>query len=112
MLLKEMFSPIGAPKDEQQDVDWLDDLKFFIDNDDEMLNKYFFPAVKKHKEYKGHPDAYKLYVKSIERCKDHYCQKFEIEKPEEKFTKEKLIDLAKHFASEQEKHIQNGDYDS
>jgi hypothetical protein len=34
MLLKEMFSAIGAPKDEQADIDWLDDLKFFIDNND------------------------------------------------------------------------------
>ncbi len=40
MLLKEMFSAIGAPKEtDQQDIDWLDDLKFFIDNDDTMLNQ-------------------------------------------------------------------------
>ena len=30
MLLREMFSPIGAPKDEQQEIDWIDDLKFFF----------------------------------------------------------------------------------
>ena len=107
-----MFSPIGAPKDEQADIDWLDDLKFFIDNNDEMLDKYFFPAVKRHKKVKGHPDAYKLYVKSIEHCKDHYCKKFEIEAPEEKFPQDKLISLARRCAEEQEKHLENGDYDT
>ena len=37
MLLKEMFSAIGAPTSEQEDVDWTNDLKFFIDNDDAVL---------------------------------------------------------------------------
>jgi hypothetical protein len=111
MLLKEMFSPIGAPHEEQQDIDWLDDLKFFIDNDDTMLNQYFFPAVKKHKEHKGHPDAYKIYIRPIESCMGHYCKKFDIDEPQEKFPKEKLIDLAKRIATEQEKHIARGDYD-
>jgi hypothetical protein len=110
MLLKEMFSPVGAPHEEQQDIDWIDDLKFFIDNDDTMLNQYFFPAVKKHREYQGHPDAYKIYIRPIEHCMGHYCKKFDIDKPEEKFSKEKLIDLAKRLATEQEKYIERGDY--
>jgi hypothetical protein len=112
MLLREMFSPIGAPTEDQQDIDWLDDLKFFIDNDDTMLNQYFFPAVKRHKEYQGNPNAYKIYVKPIEQCKAAYCEKFEIENPEEKFPKEKLIELAKRCATEQEKYISKGDYES
>ena len=112
MLLREMFSPIGAPKDDQQDIDWLDDLKFFIDNDDTMLNAHFFPAVKRHKEYQGHPDVYKVYIRPIERCKDAYISKYDIEDPEEKFPKEKLIQLAKRFADEQERHLSNGDYDN
>lgn len=111
MLLREMFSAIGAPKEEEQDVNWLDDLKFFIDNDDSMLNQYFFPAVKKHKAHRGHPDVYKLYVKPLESCKEAYCEKFEIDSPEEKFPKEKLIELAKYIANEQEKYIEKGDYD-
>jgi len=111
MLLREMFSPIGAPS-EQTDVDWINDLKFFIDNDDKMLSQYFFPAVDKHKLHRGHPDAYKLYLKAVEHCKDHYCTKFEIEEPEDKFPKDKLIDLAKLFASEQEKHIKDENYEN
>jgi hypothetical protein len=112
MLLKEMFSPIGAPKQDQQDIDWLDDLKFFIDNDDAMLNNYFFPAVKRHKEHRGNPNAYKIYIRPIEHCKEAYCEKFEIDIPEEKFPKEKLIELAKRCAEEQEKYISKGDYES
>jgi len=110
MLLKEMFSPIGAPKDEQQDIDWLDDLKFFIDNDDTMLNQHFFPAVNRHKEHAGKPNVYKVYIGPIEKCLGSYCDKYDIKDKEDKFPKEKLIDLAKRIANEQEKHIDKGDY--
>ena len=110
MLLKEMFSAIGAPKEQDQEIDWLDDLKFFIDNEDGMLNQYFFPAIKKHKEHKGNPNVFKVYIRPIECSLDHYCKKFDVDKREEKFPKEKLIDLAKMIASEQEKHIEKGDY--
>ncbi len=110
MLLREMFSAIGAPKEQNQEIDWLDDLKFFIDNDEEMLNKYFFPAVKRHKEHKGNPQVFKVYIRPIESCLEQYCDRFDIDNKEEKFPKEKLIDLAKRFAEEQEKHIEKGDY--
>lgn len=111
MLLKEMWSAIGAPKEDDQEIDWLDDLKFFIDNDDKMLSQYFFPAIKRHQEHKGNPSVFKIYIRPIEHCLDHYCDKFEIEDREEKFPKEKIIDLAKRFAEEQEKHIDKGDYE-
>jgi hypothetical protein len=110
MLLKEMFSAIGAPTSEQDDIDWIGDLKFFIDNDDAALKNYFFPAVDRHKEHKGHPDAYKIYMRPLESCKESYCEKFEIESPEDKFPKEKLIELAKMITAEQEKHMEKGDY--
>ena len=111
MLLREMFSPIGAPNDEEQDIDWIGDLKFFIDNDDRLLNQHFFPAVKRHKEHVGNPNAYKVYIRPLENCLEQYCNKFEIEGREEKFPKESLIELAKKIAEEQEQHITNGDYD-
>lgn len=111
MLLKEMFSAIGAPKDDIQDIDWIDDLKFFIDNDTEVLSQQFFPAIKKHKENHGNPHVFKLYIRPIELAVGQYCDKFKVDKKEEKFPKEKLIDLAKRFAEEQEKHIDKGDYE-
>ena len=106
-----MFSPLGAPTDDQEDINWLDDLKFFIDNDDQLLANYLFPAVKKHKEYKGNPNVFKLYVKPVEKCLEQYCQKFEIENAEEKFPKDKLIELARKIAEEQEQHLENDDYE-
>jgi hypothetical protein len=112
MLLNEMFSPIGAPKDDQNEVNWLDDLHFFIDNNDKMLNQYFFPAVKRHKEHLGNPNVFKVYIRPVERCLDHYCQKYEIDGREEKFPKEKIIALAKRFAEEQAKFLEKGDYAS
>jgi hypothetical protein len=106
-----MFSAIGAPTSEQDDIDWVGDLKSFIDNDDTVLKNYFFPAVNRHKEHQGHPDAYKIYMRPLESCKESYCEKYEIESSEDKFPKEKLIELAKMIAAEQEKHMEKGDYE-
>lgn len=110
MLLREMFSPIGAPTADQQDVDWIGDLKFYIDNNDALLNRHMFPAIKKHKEHQGNPNAYKIYIRPLESCLESYCDKFEIEEVGEKFPKEKLIELAKNVAQQQEKFMERGDY--
>lgn len=112
MLLKEMWSAIGAPKQAQDDVDWLDDLHFYIDNNNQLLNKHFFPAVEKHKKYKDHPQVFKLYMKPVEECMECYCEEFNIENKEEKFPKAKLIELAKRFAMEQANFIEKGDYEA
>jgi hypothetical protein len=40
-----------------------------------------------------------------------YCEKFEIEESDQKFPKEKIIELAKHIANQQEKFMERGDYD-
>jgi len=112
MKLFELFSPIGAPKEDDQDIDWIGDLKFYLDNDEKMLSNYFFPAVKRHQEYQGNPNAYKIYIKPIEKCLDSYCQQYEIQDREVKFPKEKLIELAKEIAEEQERHISSGDYEN
>lgn len=111
MKLMEMFSAIGAPKTELSDIDWVDDLKFYIDNDTAMLQKNLFPAVEKHKKYIDHPDAYKIYLDPLLDCCKSYCKKFEIEEPTKKFPRDKLIELAKKIAEEQKKFIEKGDYD-
>jgi hypothetical protein len=110
MLLKEMFSPLGGPKVDQSDVDWMDDLKFFIDNNTDLLRDKIFPAIHQHQKHKGHPKAYQLYIKPLEQCKESYCKEFSIDDANEKFPKEKLIELAKKMAEEQEKIIERGDY--
>lgn len=110
MLLNEMFSPLGGPKDEGAEVDWIDDLKFFIDNDEHALRSHIFPAVMKHQLNIKNPDAYKLYVNPIIECAKDYCKKFNIDKPKEKFPPEEILNLAKQIANEQETHIKHGDY--
>lgn len=112
MLLKEMFSPIGSPKEDDQDVDWLGDLKFFIDNDDKMLENYLFPAVEKHQHHAGNPHAWKLYMKPIQECLKCYLEQFDVEDPEKTFPEEALKELAHKIADEQDRHIQEGDYDA
>ena len=111
MLLREMFSPLGGSDDTDEDINWIDDLKFFIDKDDRMLNRYLFPAIKKHKKYIGNPNVYKLYMAPIKRCLAHYCDQFEIKDCEKKFPDDQLVVLAKQIAKEQESHIQNSDYE-
>ena len=110
MKLIEMFSAIGAPKDEDANIDWIGDLKFFIDNDDKILEKFMFPALKRHEKHAGHPNAYKIYLGPLSNCAKLYCEKFEVEDSEEKFSKEKLVELAKKIAAQQEKFIEDGDY--
>jgi hypothetical protein len=41
----------------------------------------------------------------------HYCDTYDVDDAEQKFPKDKLRDLAKRIADEQEKHIEKGDYD-
>lgn len=106
-----MFSPLGGPSTtEEPEIDWADDLKFFIDNDSDVLSNYLFPAVKKHQMYHGHPNAYKLYIKPLQQCKEEYCKKFDIDEPETKFPPDVIISLAKKIADEQHKHIEAGHY--
>lgn len=110
MKLLEMFSPIGGPKEDDQDIDWADDLKFFIDNDDRLLTNYIFPAVHKHEKYVDHPMAYKLYMQPIKECLKVYLNTFEVDNAKEKFTAEVIEEVAKQMASKQSKHIMDGDY--
>jgi hypothetical protein len=112
MLLREMFSPMGGPKENDQDINWGNDLKFYIDNNDRLLEKYFFPAIRKHEKHAGNPNVYKLYLQALMPCLKEYCSKFEIKDSEEKFSKDVLEELAKSMAKEQEAFIKKGDYRS
>ena len=107
-----MFSPIGAPSEDQGEIDWIDDLKFYIDNNNDLLSRSMFPAIKKHMDYVDHPNAYKIYLKPLQQCTEAYCAEFKVDDPENKFTEDAMVGLAKKIAEEQKQHIQNGDYDA
>ena len=105
------YSPIGAPSDDAaNDIDWLDDLKFYIDNDEKLLNNHFFQAIKKHHKFVGNPNIYKIYIKPILTSIDQYCDHYDIDDKDEKFTDSEIIKMAKKLAGEQESNINNGEY--
>jgi hypothetical protein len=111
MLLREMFSPIGGPReDELSEVDWIGDLKAFIDDNESLLTKRIMPAIGKHKQHLKNPNAYKIYIKAIKLCADDYCNQFDIK--EKVFTPEKIVELAKIYADQQEQFINHGDYEN
>lgn len=112
MLLTEMFSAIGAPKNDLSDIDWIDDLKFFIDNNDDILENYIFPAVRRQENNLNNKDSFKLYLKPLRICIKKYVAAYDVPDPEDKFTSEKIIELAKRIADEQKKHINDGDYEN
>lgn len=110
MLLREMFSTVDLPNEDRSEIDWIGDLKFFIDNDSEILKNYFFPAISLHQKNKDNPGSFRYYITPIEKSKTLYCQKFQI--PQEKITKEQILELAKIFYEEQQKIIERGDYET
>lgn len=110
MKLLEFFTDPEKEKIEDE-IDWIEDLKFYMDNDDHILSQYFFPAVKKHQRYKDRDDTYKIYVPVLYKCIEQYCSKFDIDDTETKFTKDKILDLAKRISTEQQTYIDRGDYD-
>ena len=113
MKLFELFSRNPeTPQDDQEDINWLDDLKFYIDHDDALLTQHLFPAVKKHKENPEDLDAYKIYIKPLRQCAINYCDKFGTEKShKELFPPQDIVKLAKMFADSQGKFIEKGDYE-
>ena len=111
MLLREMFSVLGAPEKSEEDIDWLNDLKLFIDDNNIILTKIMMPAVKMHRKHVDRDDAHKFYIKSLNRCADLYCKKFEIKNQEEIFSPDKIEELAKRFSDQQKAFIEKGDYE-
>ena len=111
MKLMELFSPLANNLDEQDDIDWLGDLKFFIDNDDRMLEQYMFPAIKVHREHHDNPKVYQAYIKPLQECLKEYVAKYEVQDASKKFPKEAIIELAKSLATTQGSFIKNGDYE-
>lgn len=106
------FSVLGSAREEDQNIDWGDDLKFFIDNTDALLHRFVFPATRKHKERLDDEDAYKIYIRPVTRSISIYCGRFDIDDPEIKFPPEVIEGVARRIADEQKAYIERGDYES
>ena len=116
MKLMEIFSSPSRVeiKDKRLDpeINYLEDLKYFIDNENPVLSKFFFPAISKHKDSGDDEHSYRLYIIPVKKSIDVYCDKFKLNDIRDQlFSKESIIKIAKRFAEEQKKHIGNKDYD-
>ena len=116
MKLLELFSQPddSGNKDDRLDpeINYLEDLKFFIDNNNNILSKLFFPAITKHKKQGNTEDSYKLYIEPVKKSIDIYCKKYELDDFKDKiFSDNAVLDISKKFAQEQNDHIQHKDYD-
>ena len=116
MKLMELFSSSDQSKDQDDrldpEINYLDDLKYFIDNENGILSKFFFPAINKHKNIGNDESSYKIYILPVKHSADVYCKKFKLEDvKDEIFSNESLIKIAKRFAEEQKNHIDHKDYD-
>jgi hypothetical protein len=119
MKLMELFQPPqmdpnndSVEKDPRlmTDINYLDDLKFFIDNDTDRLSKNFFPAIKQQRQNDS-PDSFKLYLKPLTASCEEYCKEYDLSDIKDQiFTREKLEELAKQIASEQSEFIKKGSY--
>ena len=112
MRLKEMFSPISGPTEKDTDVDWIGDLKFFMDHNDAIVRDLILPAVQKHKTLPKAPNAFKLYIFPAMKCRKMYADKFNIKDVEEKIPHDQILSLARKMAEEQSKHIEKKDYEN
>lgn len=110
MKLMELFQHLGKDVEANDDIDWLGDLKFYIDNNDHMLEQHIFPAMKQHQKHAGKKGTYKFYIKPVQECLRSYVKEYEIQNADQIFTNEVIEEIAKHFAQTQENFINRGDY--
>ncbi len=112
MKLMELFSPTEKEiKKYDPEVDYLDDLKFWISNNDDLVSKVLMPAIKKQKSNPADENTYRYYVKPLEKCCDIYCKQFDLtDSQKEIFGSDEIVRLAKRISQEQKNYIDKGDY--
>ena len=92
------------------EVNYLDDLKFYIDNNNKIQMKLMVPAIDKHQQSGNIKDAYKFYLRPIEICAKVYCKKYGLEKYiGDIFSKNGIVDLAKAYAEQNDNIFNNRD---
>lgn len=109
MLLREFIN-----KKDLDDVDMIDDLMFFMNNDTNFYRKIFFPMISKIRDQ----------IKSGKRCKDtvfrpcvdsainSYCEKYNIsENPISLFTEVDRDEIARKVFAKEKDNVIKGRYD-
>lgn len=114
MLLKELFTP---EEDNNPQYDLIDDIAFFIDNDDELHKEFFLPAVRELKRKKIiDRDSVEEIVPYFEKMVTAGCEKYnEKYKPEgrteEIYTEKLCASICHKLAEKHLSYIKDGAYD-
>jgi hypothetical protein len=109
MLIRE-FTEIN----ELKDVDLVDDLHFFIQNDPKFYRKVFFPLLRDFKSKVKNGESCKdtMFRPCVDTAANIYCQKFNIPGNDKSvFTDVDRDELARKIFGQEKDRIEHGDYD-
>jgi hypothetical protein len=97
-----------------KDVDWVDDLKFFMHNDPRFYRTVVYPVIAelKSKLKSGSKCNEMSFMPCIDKAIPSYCNKFKItQNPKKIFDDEEIKDLAVKMFHEEKSNIEKGVYD-
>lgn len=96
-----------------EDVDWVDDLRFYMHNDPKFYRTVLFPTISdlKTKVKSGSKCNEMTFMPCIDKAIPMYCSKFKItQNPSKIFDEEEIKDLALKMFHEEKSNIENGVY--
>ena len=114
MLLKELFTP---EENNKPQYDLIDDLSFFIDNDDELHKEFFLPVVHELKRKNIiEKDSVDEVAPYFEKMVTAGCMKYNETygtpgKTEEVYTKKLMASICNKLAEKHLSYIKDGAYD-
>lgn len=109
MLLREFIT-----SKDLEDVDTIEDLHYFMQNDPKFYRMFFYPLISKFKDHinKGKKCKDTVFRPCVDRAVDIYCQKFGIaDNPKSLFTDVDRDELARKIFDQEKTHIEKGTYD-
>jgi hypothetical protein len=108
------INDVDKQSDKFKDIDFVDDLKFFMHNDPRFYRTVVYPVIAelKSKLKSGGKCNEMSFKPCIERAIPVYCNKFKItQNPKVLFAVEEVKDLATKMFHEEKHNIKNGVYD-
>lgn len=96
-----------------KDVDWVDDLKFFMHNDPKFYRSVLYPKISelRTKIKSGEQCSEMSFKPCIDKAIPVYCNKFKIsQNPKKIFDDEEIKDLAIKMFHEEKSNIKDGVY--
>jgi hypothetical protein len=107
------INEVDNQSDQFKEVDFVDDLKFFMNNDARFYRKVVYPVIAelKRKLKSGAKCNEMSFKPCIEQAIPVYCNKFKIKQnPKILFAVEEVQDLAVKMFHEEKHNIENGVY--